>query len=298
MPTKKNGGHPPIIKDTRMAWITAACGKCYECRKQKANAWKIRMLEEQKEHKICYFVTLTIDDKSYKGLKEKYDLKDDNDVATKAMRLWLERCRKQLKHSVKHWFITEKGHEGSKRVHLHGIIFDEKGAQMAKNHWNYGFVFIGYMVNQRTINYIVKYMLKPDTENDFEGKVLCSPALGKNYIKSHNATNNKYKGKRTDEMYRTPSGVKLRLPTYYRNQIYTEKEREALWKIRLNKGLVYVMGEEININNTKLYYESLDYYQKKSETVHKCAPPKWDQTTYNQRLSNQRENIKKYKYDC
>ena len=64
------------------------------------------------------FLTLTIDDKSYKQLKQKYNLKDDNDIATKAIRLCLERVRKQTGKSVKHWFITEMGHEKTERPHL------------------------------------------------------------------------------------------------------------------------------------------------------------------------------------
>ena len=55
----------------------------------------------------AYFLTLTIDDKSYKQLKRKYNLKDNNDIATKAIRLCLERVRKQTGKSIKHWFITE-----------------------------------------------------------------------------------------------------------------------------------------------------------------------------------------------
>ena len=49
----------------------------------------------------AYFLTLTIDDKPYKELKKKYKLKDNNDIATKAIRLCLERVRKLTGKSVK-----------------------------------------------------------------------------------------------------------------------------------------------------------------------------------------------------
>ena len=71
----------------------------------------------------AYFLTLTIDDKSYKQISKKYKLKDDNDIATKAIRLCLERVRKLTGKSVKHWFITELGHEKTERLHLHGIVW-------------------------------------------------------------------------------------------------------------------------------------------------------------------------------
>ena len=63
---------------------------------------------------------LTITDEHYAILKNKYNLENDNDIATKAIRLCLERVRKQTGKSVKHWFITELGHEKTERLHLHG----------------------------------------------------------------------------------------------------------------------------------------------------------------------------------
>ena len=121
LPTRKNGGVPPVCPDERLRYVTAACGDCYECRKQKQRQWVVRMSEENRQTPNAYFLTLTIDDKSYKQLKQKYKLKDNNDIATKAIRLCLERVRKLTGKSVKHWFITELGHEKTERLHLHGI---------------------------------------------------------------------------------------------------------------------------------------------------------------------------------
>ena len=52
----------------------------------------------------------------------KYKLKDENQIATKAIRLVLENIRKTTK-SIKHWFITEKGHNETERLHLHGTVW-------------------------------------------------------------------------------------------------------------------------------------------------------------------------------
>ena len=59
-PNKKNGGIPPKCPDERLRYVTAACGKCYECRKQKARAWLVRMSEEMRQNPNALFVTLTI----------------------------------------------------------------------------------------------------------------------------------------------------------------------------------------------------------------------------------------------
>ena len=89
----------------------------------KQRQWVVRMSEENRQTPNAYFLTLTIDDKSYKQISKKYKLKDNNDIATKAIRLCLERVRKITGKSVKHWFITELGHEKTERLHLHGIEY-------------------------------------------------------------------------------------------------------------------------------------------------------------------------------
>ena len=133
LPTKKNGGIPPICPDEKLRYVTAACGDCYECRRQKQRQWVVRMSEESRQTPNAYFLTLTVDDKSYKQLKQKYNLKDDNDIATKAIRLCLERVRKQTGKSVKHWFITEMGHEKTERLHLHGIVWGLGNGEVVKS---------------------------------------------------------------------------------------------------------------------------------------------------------------------
>ena len=65
---KKNGGIIPTVSDNRVLYVTAACGKCFECRKQKARAWQVRMSEELRENPNAIFVTLTISDESFEHL--------------------------------------------------------------------------------------------------------------------------------------------------------------------------------------------------------------------------------------
>ena len=43
VPNKKNGGVPPQCPDERLLFVTAACGKCMECRKQIQRQWLVRM---------------------------------------------------------------------------------------------------------------------------------------------------------------------------------------------------------------------------------------------------------------
>ena len=139
---KKNGGIPPVCPDERLRYVTAACGDCLECRKQKQRAWKVRMNEEMRNNPNAYFMTLTIDDESYATLKADAEDKTDNGIATLAIRRCLERIRKKTKKSIKHWFITELGHENTKRLHLHGLVWghfrdwetDRKSTRLNSSH--------------------------------------------------------------------------------------------------------------------------------------------------------------------
>ena len=136
LPNKKNGGVPPVYPDERLLYVTAACGKCLECRQQKQRQWLVRMSEELRQEPNAYFITLTINDKSYSELSNTYNIIDDNEIATKAIRLCLERIRKQTGKSIKHWFITELGHEKTERLHLHGIVWGIGTDQLIKEKWN------------------------------------------------------------------------------------------------------------------------------------------------------------------
>ena len=92
---KKNGGVVPAVSDNRVLWVTAACGKCFECRKQKARAWQVRMSEELRDNPNAIFVTLTISDESFEYIMDKYQIETNEECCKKMVRLFLERIRKE-----------------------------------------------------------------------------------------------------------------------------------------------------------------------------------------------------------
>ena len=144
---------------------------------------------------------------------------------------------------MKHWLITELGHNGTERIHLHGIIFTNE-IEDIKNIWNYGHIWIGEYVNEKTINYIVKYCNKLDTQHKgYIPKIMTSAGIGKKFIERIDSKINKFNGEDTKEYYRTKEGFKLSLPIYYRNKLYTEEERQFLWINKLNQQVRYVGGD-------------------------------------------------------
>ena len=48
---------------------------------------------------------------------------------------------------------------------MHGIVWGIGTDQLIKEKWNYGITFTGNYVNEKTINYITKYMTKIDEKH-------------------------------------------------------------------------------------------------------------------------------------
>lgn len=168
---KKNGGVIPPISDKRIELVPIGCGKCMECLKKKAREWQIRMSEEIKNDKSGKFITLTFNEKSLKELTKiaKKEINEspkrkpiiENYIAKIAVRRFLERWRKKYKKSIKHWLVTEVGHENTERIHMHGILFTDVPRETIEEIWKYGIIWIGEYVNAETgeILMIPKHMV-------------------------------------------------------------------------------------------------------------------------------------------
>jgi hypothetical protein len=259
------------LKDKRAGLVPVGCGKCMECKRQKSREWQVRLQEEIRHDNSGKFVTLSFSEESLISLQKEikglsgYEL--DNQVATLGTRRFLERWRKRYKKSVKHWLVTELGQKNTERIHIHGILFTNESKETIEEIWKYGNIWIGEYVNERTVNYIVKYINKVDPiHKEYKEKILTSPGIGKGYFNRIDWKNNQYKGDKTNELYRTRNGLKIPLPIYYRNKIYSEEEREKLWLQKLDKEVRYVDGLEIDISNgEEAYYKVLEEARLKNK---------------------------------
>lgn len=303
LPSKKNGGIIPAVKDTRALRIPRGCGHCIECRQKKANEWLVRLNEDIKHHTNGKWTTLTFSNESIKhlcnqeykftsykwdGLRKEKILEEniypigwakgyvrDNAIATKAMRLFNERWRKKYKKALRHWFITELGHNGTENIHLHGIIWTDESIYEIEKKWEYGHIWKGNYIYDRiinyvspkTINYMMKYVTKVDADHKYyKSKILCSPGIGKDWIYKGDTEWSKFNKDNTNDNYRTNTGHLIGLPTYYRNQIYTDDQREYLWMRLLDKNERYICGERIDISKSeKEYYKILEFHRKRNK---------------------------------
>lgn len=294
---KKNEGAVPPLPDERMRFIKVSCGNCIECRKEKAREWIVRLTEDIKKYKNGHMVTLTFSNESIKkimeyektftdkdgdkykatiGELEGYNL--DNEIATVGVRLFMERWRKKYKKSLRHWLVTELGHNGTKNIHLHGIVWTDESIEEIEKIWAYGYIWSGYYihgkrirtyVNGKTINYSVKYINKLNKEHRYyKPIILTSPGIGSNYIGTYNSRNNEYKGNKTDETYTTRTGHRIKLPKYYRDKLYTEEEKERMWMDKLDKEETWIMGEKISTKNGREnYYKILKWHRERNKEM-------------------------------
>lgn len=282
--TKKNGGVIPAVTDERVRAVPIGCGHCLECRKKKAREWQARLSEDIRHNKNGKFVTLTFSDESYKELAELpenegiegYEL--DNAIARIAIRRFTERWRKQHKKSVRHWLVTELGHKGTENIHFHGIIWTNEHTDEIVKHWQYGYVWRGNKypdgsienyVNERTVNYMVKYVNKIDADHKYyKSKIFTSAGIGAGYMTRWDSQQNKYKGEKTKEYYQNRTGHKIQLPIYWRNKIYKEEEREKLWLEKLDRNERWVLGIRIDVTeNQDAYYKILREAQEKNKRL-------------------------------
>lgn len=268
---KKNKGIVPIPKDKRLKYIKTGCGWCKECRAKIARDWLIRLNEEIKTNKNAQFVSLSMSVDSiiqleedlyktkYKGISENIGETDVNILASFAIRRWTERWRKKNKKAPRHFLITELGHTNSERIHLHGLVWGDP--EMIEKTWQYGNIDIGEWVDERTINYITKYITKiDDIHKGYKQATFTSKGMGKEYIE-RNYNWHKFKGKETNTKYRMKDGKEIELPRYYKEKLWTEEEREEIYLKTLDENIISLGGEKIKKNIT------LEEFNKKLEIV-------------------------------
>lgn len=283
LPNKKNNYNPPPLTDKRVEYVPISCGHCIECRKKKRREWMVRLSEELRGgENPPLFVTLTIRDEEMKRVKGT-----ENQIATQFVRWFLENIRKKTKKSLKHYLVTELGEEKG-RIHLHGFLWANE--EIVREKWIYGFIHIGTFVNEKSINYMTKYMLKQSIDKSFIPKVLASKGIGKQYLKRIDVQNNKFREKGTNETYRFRNGTKMYLPQYYRNKIYSEDEKEHLWIEKQEKEEVYIAGEKVNPNNTEEYFNILKFHQDRAKELFGDNPEEWEEM----KLKKQRQKLEKY----
>ena len=210
--------------------IEVPCGYCHSCQKSSNNQYRIRLLHEIRCYPpgSCLFVTLTFDDEHLDEFKSDYN---------KAVRLFLDRLRKNYGKQIRHWFIGEFGTLHG-RPHYHGILFDVPDLFLTSfddfnpgrhpllaSEWKYGFVFVGY-VSDATCGYITKYLTKSINGSNRRPRVISSKGIGVSYLDSDEAKLHHLSD--SFQPFVVVNGFKQAMPRYYYNKIFTDFDRENM----------------------------------------------------------------------
>ena len=117
---------------------------------------------------------------------------------------------------------------------------------------------------------------------------MTSAGIGKGYINRFDAKQNKYVKGKTKEYYKTKQGIKLGLPVYYRNKIYSEEEREQLWLEKLDSKTRCINGIKVSVKDgEEKYFKLLKEAQKKNKWLGYGDNSKnWERKRYENELRN------------
>lgn len=198
--------------------ILAPCGKCYNCRVNRARDWTIRTIHEYSRPKFSrtfmYFLTLTYDDEHI----------CDNSLDYRHVQLFLKKLRKKFAcNELKFLCVGEYGFK-SNRMHWHLIIFGfPKLVKYRVFHdlWSYGLVDAGLVRSYSSVSYLLKYCMKeyknPKIDYLIDGRIpplfRCSKSFGKEYAE-----------KNLDQFiadgYIQHNKYKYRIPRFYRELYY------------------------------------------------------------------------------
>jgi hypothetical protein len=279
---RKNGGNVPIPLHPSLKHISVPCGNCFSCRKKRANDWSQRLREHIKHNANGKVVNLTLSNESFAELDLRIPeairgYKRENEIIKLAIKLFLDRWKFHHKgKSLNHWFITELGGTNTERIHIHGFVWTNETKEKIDKIWSYGYTRIndhtnGGYLNEASIGYAVKYVHKVDViHKTYKSIVLASPGIGKNYIISHNASLNLFKGEETQETYISRTGAKTFLCPYYRKYLLTPEQGEQLRVIKDEKKIKYIAGSAIDVSTSeglKRYENTREVYREKSQRL-------------------------------
>lgn len=271
------------------------CGKCVYCKKRRAAGWSFRLLHHLKKNPLASFVTLTyntdhvpITPKHRMSLEPK-----DVQLFLKRLRTIQERKEKELfekgivsKYYGKKISYYLAGEYGSRysRPHYHLIIFNAnptyiiKAWTNPKNSQSIGSLYFGN-VTSASVGYTLKYISKEAKIPQYKGDdrvpefQRMSKGIGLSYV-----TDNMVKWHLTDLFDRyygqlPQSEIKVSLPRYYTNRIYTSLERTMIGEALQSKELETVHWgsnpQDVDnlIRKNPQEYNRLQYEKLKMDTL-------------------------------
>lgn len=210
--------------------VKVPCGKCIECKKDRAKAWAFRLMCEAKEHKTAVFLTLTYDPENvplvpgapfpFYATLSSYDLQ-----------AFFKRLRFNLDgRKIRYYACGEYG-TTTYRPHYHAIVFglDFSDLPAVEKSWNQGFVKLDE-VNVATVNYVAGYVQKKLYGSDTYPDMIQPP-----FSRMSKGIGFKYFEENCEKIWKhgiTFQGYKIPTPRYFYRLLEDKKiGNKATWEI-------------------------------------------------------------------
>ncbi|WNK13962.1 MAG: replication initiator protein [Microvirus sp.] len=237
--------NPPLDdgKGGRIYCFPADCGKCIKCLTKRKAAWSFRIAEEARKGFSATFVTLTYEDKyltmgdhgptinkqdHFTFIKKLKELEKSKVLELRPYISQEELHRKSygIKEEGKlaYYGISEYG-DRLGRPHWHYILINVRDYNNIALAWPYGLIHIDEC-NMNTIDYVLKYMIKENKNNESKAKEVSFMSKGiglsamdsefEKFIQAPDA-NHIINGR----------GAKIALPRYYRKKFCSSDVRAA-----------------------------------------------------------------------
>lgn len=268
----KNDGFPEALKIGNVAQVP--CGRCIECRKKMLSAWKYRILKENEAiGNVSSFVTLTYDDSTL-----PYSDNGNMTLNYKDVQNFHKRLRK-AGHKFKYVVAGEYGTR-THRPHYHAIYLGINDKDTIQDIWKNGHIDISQEVNEKTVAYTLKYILKSSfkqykgnrkqkDENDPDDraieKALFSQGIGLSAI---TPALRRYFENDPLAPLATRHGL-ISLPRYLKNKIFTDEmvlERSVSLLDEARKIQYERENDPQFALNVKNIYRATNQYLKKEKT--------------------------------
>jgi len=221
-PFHVNNPRYPIYSNDRQ--VPVPCGKCPACLSRRTSVWTFRLKQQAKNANSSHFITLTYDTRFVPITKRGFLTLEKRDV-----QLYFKRLRKlhgQNHTPIKYYLAGEYGSK-TFRPHYHIILFNAD-IELIHKAWDKGEVHIGELTEASaayTAKYINKGKVIPMHQNDdrIPEFSLMSKKLGINYLSEKII--NYHRADIERNFITLEDGKKISLPRYFREKIWTEKER-------------------------------------------------------------------------
>lgn len=213
--------------DGVLKFVSVPCGRCMNCVKRNRSSWIFRLEEEERSSLCSFFLTLTYDDSNL-----YYNDLGVASVSKSHHQNFLKNLRYHLGIKLRFYMVSEYGSR-TFRPHYHYLIFFkslisvDSFSESVSKAWTFGHFHVG-TVSSSSISYVTKYVIGKTSYPSGADKpfTLCSrrPGIGFDYVDRmsswHESDSTRFYSVRT-------GGIKVSLPRYYKEKLYSKYDREA-----------------------------------------------------------------------